>query len=236
MCLIIICALYNHQPKRKRSEALKSIDQSSFRRQVKNGDLLGTRSSVNWMSRIHSMFLVTPIAHVGIAVVEEEENPHGKIYMFESGAPRGAQLRDIDDYMGDGAECLWWRSLSVSQDIRNDIVKEIERASNLAYSWSFLKTIPHEMSGLDAPGQMEFEEEASSCGDIIAKVYVRAKVFTHLSKTLWLPMHFLEDLPVDERFKVNEPVNIIFGKIEDDKYRWSSSISNLALAMKNELL
>lgn len=177
---------------------------------------------------MHSVGLGTPIAHVGIAIVEEEGDENGKIFLFESGAPRGAQLRDVDDYMQDGADCLWWRALDASADVRKKIVSEVERASNLAYSWSFLKTLPQEISGLDAPGQIEDEENdgACSCGDLIAKVYSRSGVFAKSSRSVWLPMHFLEDLPMGSFIKMKDPINVIFEEFDADK-RWKYVISKL---------
>jgi hypothetical protein len=210
-------------------QPLKTIRHGEFRKSVKNGDLIGTRASNNWMSRMHSLGLGTPIAHVGIAIVEQEGDENGKIFMFESGAPRGAQLRDVDDYMQDGADCLWWRSLNASSRVRMKVVSEVERASNLAYSWSFLKTIPQEMSGLDAPGQIEDEEidGACSCGDLIAKVYTRSGVFAKTSRSVWLPMHFIENLPMGPQVKMEDPINVIYEEFDVDK-RWNNEINKLA--------
>jgi hypothetical protein len=181
------------------------------------------------MSRIHSFGLGTPIAHVGIAIVEEEGDENGKIYLFESGAPRGAQLRDIDDYMQDGADCLWWRAITAPTHIRKKLVSEVERASNLAYSWSFLKRIPNELSGLEAPGQIDDDEIdcSCSCGDLIAKVYTRAGIFGHSSRNVWLPMHFLENLPMGPNVKMDDPINVIFDKFDSNK-RWKYEIDKLA--------
>jgi hypothetical protein len=210
-------------------QPVKTVKHSDFRKNVKNGDLIGTRASNNWMSRIHSLGLGTPIAHVGIAIVEEEGDEDGKIYMFESGAPRGAQLRDIDDYMQEGADCLWWRALVAPKEVRTKLVSEVEKASNLAYSWSFLKKIPQEMSGFEAPGQIDDEEIdcACSCGDLIAKVYTRSGIFGSSSRSTWLPMHFLEDdLPMGLNIKMNDPINVIFDEFNSDK-RWNHAISKL---------
>lgn len=202
---------------------------------MKNGDIIGTRASNNWMSRMHSYILGTPIAHVGIAIVEEHGDQDGKVYLFESGAPRGAQLRDLDDYMQEGADCLWWRSLDVKEETRRRIVSEIEKSSTLAYSWAFLKRLPFEVSGLDAPGQSQEEDDNTySCGDLIASVYIRSGILAPHARQVWFPMHFLEDLKLEEGL-LTEPVNIIFSGLQDSSQRWYRSIERLSKAI-NELV
>jgi hypothetical protein len=209
------------------------VDHLEFRKRVRNGDLLGTQASNNWMSRFHSFGLGTPIAHVGIAIVEQEGDALGKVYMFESGAPRGAQLRDLDDYMMEGAERLWWRPIDVDDTARKRIVSEIERAAHNAYSWSFLKQLPKELSGVEAPGLYDDLMEACSCADLIAKIYTRAEVMVQSSRTSWLPMHFLEQLPSKRAATFLDPVNVIFNTDLYEK-RWRRAVEALAVTIKSE--
>lgn len=227
----ILSLLFAVRVKLKRSKKIEprySIHHTEFRKRVRTGDLLGTLSSNNFMSRFHSFGLMTPIAHVGIAVVEEEGTV-GKVYMFESGAPRGAQLRDLDDYMNEGADRLWWRHLDVCDLTRENILQEIEKHCNHPYSWSFLRNLPMELFGFDPPGltQEDFGI-GSSCADMIASIYHASGIrFFHKTRD-WLPMHFFEDLTfsfvnkhksssINKEFKgekqlniVRDPVNVLF--------------------------
>lgn len=237
-CIMLLWALREGRKRRAaHSQPAATIHHSTFRARVCNGDLLGTRASNNWLSRFHSLGLGTPIAHVGIALVEREGDPSGRVYMFESGAPRGAQLRDVDDYMQDGADYLWWRALDVSREARAAIVAEVERAGSLAYSWSFLKNLPQVLAGVDAPCQSHDDaEEASSCADIVAKVYDRAGLLDSASRRAWLPMHFLEDAALGPLGRVlRAPVNVIFEGYERAfEARRRDAIERLASAMEKE--
>jgi len=156
------------------------------------------------MSRLHSLGLQTPVAHVGIAVVEEEGNSSGNVYIFESGAPRGSQLRNIDDYMREGAERLWWKQLKASNEQREDVIKAIEASNSVAYSWSFLQRLPTELLGIETPGILEEDEHACSCADLLARIYSSANVLKSNRKS-WLPMHFLESSSSFEA-----PINVVF--------------------------
>jgi hypothetical protein len=140
------------------------------------------------MSYIHSLFLETPVAHVGLALCSGN-----KLFLFESGAPRGTQLRDLDDYMKEGCDYLWWRPLQVSDEQRLLILDSMESHAKFAYCWSFLRHIPKELLGIDT---VESQEGGlrKSCADLVASVYTKAKIFRKIKRS-WFPKHFLEELP-----------------------------------------
>jgi hypothetical protein len=100
VALMLILRVWNNP---KINVPQKSIGKQEFKSLVRNGDLLMTRSSNNMLSRLHSRFLGTPIAHVGIAIVFNELTENAQVYLFEGSAPRGAQLRSLDDYMNNRA-------------------------------------------------------------------------------------------------------------------------------------
>lgn len=161
-----------------------------------------TCSSNNWMSFLHSLLLETPIAHVGIAV-----RSGNKLFMFESGAPRGTQLRDLDDYMKDGSDYLWWRPLSVDKESRSRILDSIESHAKYAYSWSFLKHIPREL-GIETVESVEGGAK-KSCADLVASVYTQSSVFRKIRRS-WFPKHFLQDLPLNQQF--SDVVNVYWSE------------------------
>jgi len=181
----------------------ESIKYDDFINVVQNGDLLFTRASNNTMSRLHAFALGTPVAHIGIALVF-----NSKVFIFESGAPRGAQLRDLSDYMQDGAERLWWRKLKADELQREKIVAQIQKLSMTYYNWNFLKRLPNEILGFDIPGSGECDDDlfSSNCGDLIAKVFQRSGFLENTNKC-WFPMHFLEYISFLEN-----PINVIVPK------------------------
>jgi hypothetical protein len=131
--------------------------------------------------------------------------------MFESGAPKGAQLRKLDDYMRDGAECLWWRKVKASPLQKKRIELSIQYFSTSSYSWSFLRDVPREIFRL-AQYRNNYNDLSMSysCADLIAKVYEKAKIFKKTNKNL-LPMHFMETgLPFINGASLLEPINIIY--------------------------
>lgn len=178
----------------------KNISKVNFKEQVKTGDLLLTCASNNFMSFIHSLFLETPVAHVGLAV-----RTQNKIFLFESGAPRGTQLRDLDDYMKEGSDYLWWRPLNVSEEKRSIILDVIEARAKFAYCWSFLRHIPREMLGIETVEGVE-EGRKKSCADLVANVYTDSGIFTKI-KRAWFPKHFLQELPSQV---VLPPLNVVW--------------------------
>lgn len=208
-CMIIAWALRAGGMRRSRKEreareAVKTIHHTQFRKEVRDGDLLATRASNNVMSLFHASGLDTPIAHVGIAVVERQGDVSGRVYMFEAGAPRGAQLRDLDEYMSDGAEQLWWRPLKATAAQRALVMQAIAKLSGVAYSWAFLKSLPREVMGFDAPGAAADTDTPCSCAELIARAYAKSGIAMQ-SRPAWLPMHFLGPLPSHE-----PPINVIF--------------------------
>ena len=203
-----------------------SVSYRDFRARVQTGDLLLTRASNNWMSRLHALGLGTPVAHVGIAVVERAGDPMTRVFLFESGAPRGSQLRDLEDYMRDGADYVWWRPLTADAP-RERILQGIERYSQAAYSWRFLKDLPQVLLGVGTPGHDgdEADEHANSCGDLVARVYEIAGLLRRPSgKRRWFPMHYLDDsaMPWALARGPLAPVNVVFsdlGSIAEERRR-----------------
>ena len=192
---------------------IQTITKSEFKKKVKNGDLIGTLATNNVFSRLHSILLKTPIAHVGIAVVETEGDENGRVFLFESGLPRGAQLRNLDDYMADGADRLWWSPLNTTPKNRIIIMEEIEKLSSAAYSFSFLKGIPFELFGIEDPGISLLEKEhAYSCADMIAKIYYIAGIMEKKAvekNNFWLPMHyFSKNSEMFHMNKIDHPINV----------------------------
>jgi hypothetical protein len=229
--LACICAVYlawalrAWRKRRRLSLPETSVPASDFRARVRTGDLLLTRAGNNLMSRLHSWGLNTPVAHVGIAVVEREGDPLTRVFMFESGAPRGSQLRDLEDYMRDGADSLWWRQLSSDgSGVRSSLQSSMERHAHAAYSWRFLKDLPQELLGVVSPGGddgVEADEHANSCADLVARVYEEAG-FLALSRRRWLPMHFLDDAAMPWLTPLDKPVNVIMNDlVEIDAARQS---------------
>jgi hypothetical protein len=230
-CLVLAWALKVNVSSRKGIiYPKKNINHVEFRKQVRDGDLLATLASNNVMNRFHTSGLNSPISHVGIAIVEKEGDENGRVYMFEASALRGAQLRDLDEYMKDGAEQIWWRSLKASRKERSRVVKIISQLSRVAYSWAFLKTIPRELIGFDAPGAFRETDMAFSCAELIAMIYLRSG-FKMSSINFWLPVHFLGPMNSHE-----DSVNVIFEGLKHihDK-RYKSNIEKLGLAIYNAL-
>ena len=209
-------SLYFLKHKRKRIKFIlpkETINYKQFKQEVKNGDLLVTKASNNPLSLIHSIALGTPVAHVGIALVEKEGDESSQVFMFESGAPRGAQLRNLDDYMLDGADYLWWRPLHVSDSARQDVVRAMEFYNKVPYSWEFLKDLPKLIFSIEIPGLIdEGKQWSASCGDLVANVFIRAGLIKSKIKK-WLPMNFIDDSEMNWEKNgsvFDEPINVIF--------------------------
>jgi hypothetical protein len=124
------------------------------------------------MSKIQSFFLKAPITHTAIAIVENEGTDEAVVYLFEMSCPRGAQLRNLENYMRDGAERIWWRPIIASKKIRNNIISEIEKFSSKPYDARFLQNIPKELFGIDAPSISMEDNFGFSCADLIVNIYV----------------------------------------------------------------
>lgn len=223
-CMIILWSIKTHE-KTAKQKSLLTINHKDFRVKVRDGDLIATCASNNIMSRFHAVGLDTPISHVGIALVEKIGDEIGRIYIFEAGAPRGAQLRDLDDYMKDGAEKVWWVPLKATQEQRNKIINIISSFSSIAYSWSFLKNLPSQIFGFHY-GIIE-EDTPCSCGELIARIYSKAGIIL-AAREYWLPMHFLSLSSTHKN-----PQNIIFEGVEDlEQIRFSK----LADSFANEMI
>jgi hypothetical protein len=142
--------------------------------------------------------MLSAVSHVSFAVVDDITK---KVYMFESGAPRGSQLRDLDDYMKDGADYLWWRVL-------NPIFKEkvssgIEKYAKSPYSWGFLRHLPREILGIDAPGQERDSSTSFSCGELVGIILEEAEAVQ--PRQSWLPIDFLGEFA-----NLSDAKNVVF--------------------------
>ena len=205
VALMLILRVWNNP---KINVPQKSISKQDFKTLVRNGDLLMTRSSNNLLSRLHSRFLGTPIAHVGIAIVFNELSENAKVYLFEGSAPRGAQLRSLDDYMNNGADCLWWSKLNTSDKLRKKITLVCEFFSESSYSWSFISDIPKLLLGLEVNVSENNETMSNSCGDLVAQVYKTAGLLK-TSKTNWMPSDFIKPIQF-KNATIEKPINIIY--------------------------
>jgi len=142
--------------------------------------------------------MISPVSHVSIAVVDDMTK---KVYMFESGAPRGSQLRNLDDYIQDGTDYLWWRVLNPM--FKEKVSSGIEKYARSAYSWGFLRHLPKEILGIDAPGQERDPSTSFSCGELVGKILEEAGA-VHPRQS-WLPIDFLGEFP-----NLSNPQNVVF--------------------------
>ena len=137
---------YLNSPKQPKTKLFSKI-----RSQMRTGDLIMTMSSNNVVSELQQVWLSTPITHVGIAVVENEGNELTRVFMFESSLPRGAQLRDLEDYARDGVHDVFVQHLNredfkISREL---LLHTIESFANSAYSFRYIADIPYKMIGLE---------------------------------------------------------------------------------------
>lgn len=249
LCVLLAWAVHTASRRQRLVLPSATVSGGDFRSRVRDGDLLLTRASNNWMSRLHSLGLSTPVAHVGIAMVETEGERTSRVYMFESGAPRGSQLRDLDGYMHEGADYVWWRPLRVPDAVRSRIRAAVERLSRSAYSWSFLADLPQELMHVRAPFAHETDDDdvaelgAASCAELVARVYELAGVMQgrgrgRRHRARWLPMHFLDDRALPWASggvsPLDPPLNVVFpSRKEAEAQRWTARIDGLARALLN---
>jgi hypothetical protein len=165
-----------------------------------------TRSSNNFVSDLHCKWLNTPISHVGVAVVQNEGDKLTKVFMFESSSGRGAQLRDLEDYVRNGVSDVFIRHLNREElkISREKVLRVIESLSNAVYSFEFVADIPHKLLGFDRDDEArlrdewdgedeEQADEAYSCADLVHRVYCKLGVVgtgSHKSKRRWFPKDF----------------------------------------------
>jgi len=165
-----------------------------------------TRSSNNFVSELHCKWLNTPISHVGVAVVQNEGDKLTKVFMFESSSGRGAQLRDLEDYVRNGVSDVFIRHLNREElkISREKVLRVIESLSNAVYSFEFVADIPHKLLGFDRDDEArlrdewdgedeEQADEAYSCADLVYMVYCKLGVVgtsSRKSKRRWFPKDF----------------------------------------------
>lgn len=186
------------QYKRKRRFAFPtSVSKQTFYAHVQTGDVLLTRTS-NILSYLQARTMLSAVSHVSLAVVDDMTK---KVYMFESGAPRGSQLRDLDDYMKDGADYMWWRTLDPK--FKEKVTSGIEKYAKSAYSWGFLRHLPREILGIDAPGQERDESTSFSCGELVGHILEEAGAVQ--PRNAWLPIDFLGEFT-----HLSDAKNVVF--------------------------
>jgi hypothetical protein len=210
ICIILSWALLKKIKSKKVLKPHQLITRSDFFKNVKNGDLIGTLANNNVMSKIQSFWLKAPITHTAIAIVENEGTDNANVYLFEMSCPRGAQLRNLENYMRDGAERIWWRPLVASQEMRNKIVLEIEKHSSQPYDAKFLQNIPKQLFGIDAPSITSEYNFGFSCADLIVDIYVKTGIMKHNNNKFWMPSDYFE---MDSYFvneKILDPISVTF--------------------------
>lgn len=213
---------------------------SNVRSQVRTGDLIMTRASNNLVSDLHCKWLKTPISHVGIAVVESEGSDLARVFMFESSAGRGAQLRDLEDYARNGVNDVFIKHLNreelkISKEV---VLKTIESFSRAEYSFKFIADIPHKLMGLESDvqsseGENESDDEMEdsySCADLVYNVYKKIGIVRNSKKKRrrWFPKDFfLEKIDfLDSAF--SEIRSVFFNDLDQvDKKRISLSLHRI---------
>jgi|688.fasta_scaffold55765_3 hypothetical protein len=206
---------------------------SNVRSQVRTGDLIMTRASNNLVSDLHCKWLKTPISHVGIAVVESEGSDLARVFMFESSAGRGAQLRDLEDYARNGVSDVFIKHLNREQlkISKETVLKIIESFSKAEYSFKFLADIPHKLMGLDLEGSESEDdemEESYSCADLVYNVYKKIGIVINSKKRRWFPKDFFLDKVdfLDSAF--SEIRSVFFNDLDQvDKKRISVSLQRI---------
>jgi len=169
---------------------------------AKTGDIILTYSSKNIFSFLHSIALNAPVTHVGLIVKHES-----MLFMLESGAPRGVQLRYLRDYMNDGPDYVWWMPFDkIDENYETVIQMEMEKIANKAYNWNFLKS--SDLLGYDSP--YESEELGYSCADLVVDILLKSKILK--SKKQIFPKNFIDN-SLDWKIKPLDPVNILFHKL-----------------------
>jgi hypothetical protein len=210
ICIILSWALLKKIKPNKIFNPHTISTRSNFFKNVKNGDLIGTLANNNVMSKIQSFFLKAPITHTAIALVENEGTDRAVVYLFEMSCPRGAQLRNLENYMRDGAERIWWRPLKANQEIRNTIVKQIEKFSLMPYDAKFLQNIPKEIFGIEAPAISYENSFGFSCADLIVNIYVNCGIMKINNKSFWMPSDYFEKNNYFVNEKIMDPIHVTF--------------------------
>ena len=202
---------------------------SLVRKDIRTGDLLMTRAK-GTISDLHCKWLNTPIAHVGIAVVENEHDPLSRIFMFESSLPRGAQLRDLEDYAREGVHDVYIRHLNREELMipKDAFFRVIERFSKSAYSFQFLADIPQKIFDYDFDYNYQHNvDEAYSCADLVYKIYSIFHIVKP-SKRRWFPKDFFLDKVKFEKNALSEIRSVSFDDLDNvEKKRISSAFLKL---------
>jgi hypothetical protein len=211
---------------------------SKIRSQMRTGDLIMTMSSNNVVSELQQFWLSTPITHVGIAVVENEGNELTRVFMFESSLPRGAQLRDLEDYARDGVHDVFVQHLNREEFkiSRESLLHTIESFANSAYSFRYIADIPYKMIGLELGNDTRYDEKEKnisdksySCGDLVYQVYDKMNLMQKsTSKRRWFPKDFYTNKVLFKEGAFSELQSIYFDDLENsDRKRLSQKFQNV---------
>lgn len=169
-----------------------------FKKEVDTGDILLTYSSKNFFSFIHGIFLQTPITHVALIIKYDDE-----IYMFESGAPRGVQLRKVTDYLREGSDNAWFMKLNITDEHRLSMQTEMEKYANSSYDWHFLTS--SKLLGYDLP--YNTEQLGFSCADLVCEILYKAKILKN--KKNIFPLNFIDNSLI-WNYEPSYPQNILY--------------------------
>jgi len=172
---------------------------------------------------------------VGIAVVESEGSNLARVFMFESSAGRGAQLRDLEDYARNGVSDVFIKHLNREElkISKETVLKTIESFSKAEYSFKFLADIPHKLMGLDREGSESEDDEMEdsySCADLVYNVYIKIGIVINPKKKgrRWFPKDFFLDKIdfLDSAF--SEIRSVFFNDLDQvDKKRISLSLHRI---------
>lgn len=148
------------------------------------GDLILTKGTKNLFGYLHNVLLDSPVTHVSLLVKSESND----LFIFESGAPRGVQLRSLDLYLRDGADAVWFMPFNLSESKRRNLQLDMEKMANLSYDYNFM--ISHEVFGFDSPYYIE--RKGYSCADLVAEI-LRKNGILKTKKNILFPKNFIDN-------------------------------------------
>ena len=226
----------------------EKIKYSQFRKHIRTGDLIMTQASNNLMSSLHSQWLRTPVAHVGIAVVDKEGDDMTRVFMFESSSLRGSQLRDLEDYVRDGVENIWIRSINRQKFSRESILSAIEEKALAPYSFKFIKDVPKLIMGFspeenDFNGESAFDDDSNSCGELVLKIYekigalyIGADTAKKPKSKRWFPKDFVTNRMSFPRDTFTNTFNVEFDDLAFiDESRMKNAFNKILLLISLQI-
>lgn len=164
--------------------------------------------------------------------------------MFESSSGRGAQLRDLEDYVRNGVSDVFIRHLNREElkISREKVLRVIESLSNAVYSFEFVADIPHKLLGFDRDDEArlrdewdgedeEQADEAYSCADLVYRVYCKLGVVgtsSRKSKRRWFPKDFFLNKVNLSDFAFGDIRSVFFNDLDQvDKKRILLSLEKI---------